>query len=53
MDIETEGLTPGRTVPDVMRLWGKDNNCFFVNDVDDRELVSQWVKDMKSFCPNS
>jgi inosine-uridine nucleoside N-ribohydrolase len=48
MDIEIEGLTPGRTVPDVMRLWGKESNCFFVNDVDDRALVSQWVKDMKS-----
>lgn len=50
-DVETGGLTPGRTVVDFDGLWGKEPNCYFACEVDGKALVAQWVKDMKAFTP--
>jgi len=50
-DVETGGLTPGRTVVDFDGLWGREPNCYFAWEVDGKALVAQWVKDMKAFMP--
>jgi inosine-uridine nucleoside N-ribohydrolase len=46
MDIELQGLTPGRTAADFMGLWGRKPNCRFAYGVDARPLVDAWVSDM-------
>ena len=51
MNIETDGLTPGRTVADFHGLWGRKPNCTFAYEVDGPALVRQWVEDIKSFRP--
>jgi len=51
MDIETEGLTPGRTVADFLGLWGREPNCRLGLEVDGPALVAQWVKDVRTFNP--
>ncbi len=51
MDIETGGLTPGRTTADFHGLWGRKPNCTFAYGVDGPALVRRWVEDMKAFRP--
>jgi inosine-uridine nucleoside N-ribohydrolase len=46
MDIELQGLTPGRTAADFMGLWGREPNCRFAYGVDARSLVDAWVSDI-------
>ncbi|MEA4970023.1 MAG: nucleoside hydrolase [Candidatus Pelethousia sp.] len=51
MDIETGGLTPGRTTADFHGLWGREPNCTFAYGVDGPALVRRWVEDIKAFHP--
>ena len=51
VEIETEGITPGRTCADLYGVWGKKPNCTVALDVDGPALVQRWVSDMKSYRP--
>lgn len=51
MDIDTEGLSPGRTAADFNGLWGRQPNCHFACKVYGEQLVAQWVKDMVAYRP--
>lgn len=51
MDVETEGLTPGRTVADFDGLWGRKPDCRWAYGVDGPRLVARWVEDMKHYNP--
>lgn len=54
MDVETSGrYTSGETIVDYMGLWGRKPNGHFAHEVQGRELVERWVKDMTAFDPKS
>ncbi|NQT60394.1 MAG: nucleoside hydrolase [Bacteroidetes bacterium] len=50
MNVEYSGVyTTGETIIDHMGLWGKKPNGYFAHSVRGKELVDQWVCDMKSY----